>query len=145
MNESYIDELDAQELYEHFRFEVDPGQTPLRIDKYMQEKMQHSSRNRIQKAADAGFVHVNERPVKSNYKVRPGDIVTLMLDRPRHDSTIEAEDIPLNLVYEDDALMVIDKPAGMVVHPGAGNFHGTLINAVAWHLKDDPRFDANDP
>ena len=153
MNDEYLDELtlsdaetaEDQELYEHFRFVVDAGQAPLRIDKYMQEKMQHSSRNRIQKAADAGFVHVNDRPVKSNYKVRPGDIITLMLDRPRHDSTIEAEDIPLNIVYEDDALMVIDKPAGMVVHPGAGNFHGTLINAVAWHLKDDPRFDANDP
>ena len=153
MNDEYLDELtlsdaetaEDQELYEHFRFVVDAGQAPLRIDKYMQEKMQHSSRNRIQKAADAGFVHVNDRPVKSNYKVRPGDVITLMLDRPRHDSTIEAEDIPLNIVYEDDALMVIDKPAGMVVHPGAGNFHGTLINAVAWHLKDDPRFNANDP
>ncbi len=139
------DEIEGPELYEHFRFVVDPGQAALRVDKYMQEKMQHSSRNRIQKAADAGFVHVNDRPVKSNYKVRPGDVVTLMLDRPRHDSTIEAEDIPLNIVYEDNDLMVVNKPAGMVVHPGAGNFHGTLINAVAWHLKDDPRFDANDP
>ena len=104
------EELDGEqpELYEHFKFVVDPGQAPLRVDKYMLEKLQHSSRNRIQKAADAGFVHVNERPVKSNYKVRPGDVVTLMLDRPRHDSTIEPEDIPLNIVYEDDQLMVIN-------------------------------------
>lgn len=142
-----IDELEdeQQPLYEHFRIVVDEGQSPLRIDKYMFEKLQHSSRNRIQLAADAGFVHVNDRPVKSNYKVRPNDVITLMLDRPRHDSTIEAEDIPLNIVYEDAELLVVDKPAGLVVHPGAGNFHGTLVNAVAWHLKDLPSYDPNDP
>ena len=141
-----IDELEdeQQPLYEHFRIVVDEGQSPLRIDKYMFEKLQHSSRNRIQQAADAGFVHVNDRPVKSNYKVRPNDVITLMLDRPRHDSTIEAEDIPLNIVYEDAELLVVDKPAGLVVHPGAGNFHGTLVNAVAWHLKDLPSYDPND-
>lgn len=142
-----IEELDeeAQQLYEHFRFVVDKGQEALRVDKYMCEKLQHSSRNRIQKAADAGFVHVNDRPVKSNYKVRPGDVVTLMLDRPRFDSTIEAEDIPLDIVYEDSELMVVNKPAGLVVHPGVGNFHGTLVNAVAWHMKDVGSFDPNDP
>lgn len=142
-----IDELEdeQQPLYEHFRIVVDEGQSPLRIDKYMFEKLQHSSRNRIQQAADAGFVHVNDRPVKSNYKVRPNDVITLMLDHPRHDSTIEAEDIPLNIVYEDAELLVVDKPAGLVVHPGAGNFHGTLVNAVAWHLKDLPSYDPNDP
>ena len=142
-----IDELEdeQQPLYEHFRIVVDEGQSPLRIDKYMFEKLQHSSRNRIQQAADAGFVHVNDRPVKSNYKVRPNDVITLMLDRPRPDSTIEAEDIPLNIVYEDAELLVVDKPAGLVVHPGAGNFHGTLVNAVAWHLKDLPSYDPNDP
>jgi pseudouridine synthase, rluA family len=142
-----IDELEdeQQPLYEHFRIVVDEGQSPLRIDKYMFEKLQHSSRNRIQQAADAGFVHVNDRPVKSNYKVRPNDVITLMLDRPRHDSTIEAEDISLNIVYEDAELLVVDKPAGLVVHPGAGNFHGTLVNAVAWHLKDLPSYDPNDP
>ena len=142
-----IDELEdeQQPLYEHFRIVVDEGQSPLRIDKYMFEKLQHSSRNRIQQAGDAGFVHVNDRPVKSNYKVRPNDVITLMLDRPRHDSTIEAEDIPLTIVYEDAELLVVDKPAGLVVHPGAGNFHGTLVNAVAWHLKDLPSYDPNDP
>ena len=146
----YIEEIEEQDdesglLYEHLRIVVDKGQVPVRIDKFMTDKLQHSSRNRIQKAADAGFVHVNDHPVKSNYKVRPEDVITLMLDRPRHENTIEAEDIPLDIVYEDDELLVIDKPAGMVVHPGAGNFHGTLINAVAWHLKDLPSFDANDP
>ena len=142
---SLIEDEDDQQLYEHFRVVVDKNQEPLRIDKYMFERLKHSSRNRIQKAADAGFVHVNDQPVKSNYKVRPLDVITLMLDAPQHDSTIEAEEIPLNIVYEDPEVMVVNKPAGMVVHPGAGNFHGTLINAVAWHLKDLPTFDANDP
>lgn len=142
---SLIEDEDDQQLYEHFRVVVDKNQEPLRIDKYMFERLKHSSRNRIQKAADAGFVHVNDQPVKSNYKVRPLDVITLMLDAPQHDSTIEAEEIPLNIVYEDTEVMVVNKPVGMVVHPGAGNFHGTLINAVAWHLKDLPTFDANDP
>lgn len=141
-----IDELEGEpQLYEHFRFVVDSGQEPLRIDKYMLEKLQHSSRNRIQRAADAGFVHVNERPVKRNYRVRPGDVVTLMLDRPRHDTSIEAEDIPLDVVYEDSQLMVVNKPAGLVVHPGVGNFTGTLVNALAWHLRDVEGYDPNDP
>ena len=140
-----LEDDEEQQLYEHFRIVVDKGQEPLRVDKYMFERLKHSSRNRIQKAADAGFVHVNDQPVKSNYKVRPLDVITLMLDAPQHDHTIEAEDIPLDIVYEDSDLMVVNKAPGMVVHPGAGNFHGTLINAVAWHLKDLTSFDANDP
>lgn len=141
-----IDEIEGEpQLYEHFRFVVDSGQVPLRIDKYMLEKLQHSSRNRIQRAADAGFVHVNDRPVKRNYRVRPGDVVTLMLNRPRHDTSIEAEDIPLDVVYEDSQLMVVNKPAGLVVHPGVGNFTGTLVNALAWHLRDVEGYDPNDP
>lgn len=131
--------------YEHWRMTVDDGQAPLRIDKYITEHNPHSSRNRVQTAADAGCIWVNGRAVKSNYKVRPGDVITLMLDRPKHDSTIVAEDIPLDIVYEDSEVMVVNKPAGMVVHPGAGNFSGTLINAVAWHLRDVDSFDPNDP
>lgn len=134
-----------QQLYEHFRVEADKGQAPVRVDKFLFEKLQHSSRNRIQKAADAGFVHVNGQPAKSSFKVRPGDVVTLMLDRPHFDTTIEPQDIPLDVVYEDEALMVVDKPAGMVVHPGCGNFDGTLVNAVAWHLRNLPAYDPNDP
>lgn len=146
INMQDIDELEGEpQLYEHFRFVVDSGQEPLRIDKYMLEKLQHSSRNRIQRAADAGFVHVNDLPVKRNYRVRPGDVVTLMLDRPRHDTSIEAEDIPLDVVYEDSQLMVVNKPAGLVVHPGVGNFTGTLVNALAWHLRDVEGYDPNDP
>ena len=146
-NDNDNDDLDDEthQLYEHFRFEADQGQQPLRVDKFMCEMLSHSSRNRIQRAADSGFVHVNDRPVKSNYKVRAGDVVTLMLDRPRHDSTIEPEEMPLDIVYEDDQLMVVNKPAGLVVHPGAGNFHGTLVNAIAWHMKDVPSYDPNNP
>ena len=123
MAEEELDDIEV--LYEHLRMEVDRGQEPVRIDKYMSEHLQHSSRNRIQKAADVGFIQVNGKPVKSNYKVRPGDVITLMLDRPHYDTTIEPEDIPLEVVYEDDQLMVVNKPAGLVVHPGVGNFHRT--------------------
>ncbi|NPD82866.1 RluA family pseudouridine synthase [Prevotella sp. PINT] len=136
---------DENGLYEHFRIVADAGQEPLRIDKFLSEHMQHSSRNRIQQAADAGYIHANGKPVKSNYKVRPGDVLTLMLTRPPHDTSIVAEDIPLNIVYEDDQLMVVNKEAGMVVHPGAGNFTGTLVNAMAWHMKDVPEYDPNSP
>ncbi len=139
------EDTEDKELYEHLRLLVDKGQIPVRIDKYIFEHTQHSSRNRIQKAAEAGAIYVNGKPVKSNYKVRPNDIITLMLKSPKHDSRIEPEEIPLNIVYEDEQLMVINKPAGMVVHPGAGNFHGTLIHAIAWHLKDISSFDPNDP
>lgn len=148
MIEQDIDELEdeeGQQLYEHLRIVVDKGQVPLRIDKFMFERLQHTSRNRIQRAADCGFVHVNDRPVKSNYRVRPLDVITLMLDRPQYDSSIEPEDIPLDIVYEDAELMVVNKPAGLVVHPGCGNYHGTLVNAVAWHLRDMPSYDPNDP
>ena len=142
-----VQESDAGDggLYEHFRIVADAGQEPLRIDKFLFEHMQHSSRNRIQQAAEAGYIHANGRPVKSNYKVRPGDVLTLMLTRPPHDTSILPEDIPLDIVYEDDQLMVVNKAAGMVVHPGAGNFTGTLVNAMAWHMKDVPEYDPNSP
>ena len=145
INNEYDELDDEQQLYEHWKIEVDAGQTPVRIDKFLAEKNPYQSRNRIQAAADAGCIYVNGSAVKSNYKVRPNDVITLMLDRPKHDTSIVAEDIPLNVVYEDDDLMVINKEAGMVVHPGAGNFTGTLINAIAYHLKDLESFDANDP
>lgn len=133
------------ELYEHYRFTADEGQEPLRVDKFMTEKLPHATRARVQRAAAAGFIHVDGQAVKSNYKVRPGEVVTLMLERPPFDTTIEPEDIPLDIVYEDDELMVINKAAGMVVHPGCGNFHGTLVNAIAWHMRDVTDYDPNDP
>lgn len=157
MREEYVDELDdtlddvepvvdnPAELYEHFRVVVDKGQSQVRMDKYLFERLVNSSRNRIQKAADAGLIMANGKPVKSSYKVKPCDVLTVMMDRPRYDNDIIPEDIPLDIVYEDNDLMVINKPAGLVVHPGCGNYHGTLVNAIAWHLKDNPRYDPNDP
>jgi 23S rRNA pseudouridine1911/1915/1917 synthase len=145
INEVEEFETDDQQLYEHWKIEVDPGQTQVRIDKFLSEKNPYQSRNRIQQAAEAGFIRVNGMPVKSNYKVRPNDVITLVLDRPKHDTSIVAEDIPLDIAYEDDDVIVVNKKAGMVVHPGAGNFTGTLINAIAWYLKDLEGFDANDP
>ena len=157
MREEYVDELDdtlddvepvvdnPAELYEHFRVVVDKGQSQVRVDKYLFERLVNSSRNRIQKAADTGLIMANGKPVKSSYKVKPCDVLTVMMDRPRYDNDIIPEDIPLDIVYEDNDLMVINKPAGLVVHPGCGNYHGTLVNAIAWHLKDNPRYDPNDP
>ena len=136
---------DEAQLYEHFRVVVDKGQEMMRVDKYLFDRITNSSRNRIQKAADAGFVMANGKPVKSSYKVKPLDVITVMMDRPRYDNEVVPEDIPLNVVYEDDYVMVVNKPAGLVVHPGHGNWHGTLVNAIAWHLKDTKGYDANDP
>ena len=144
MMEAFND-IEEQELFERLRMEVDAGQVPLRVDKYLAEHMPHQSRNRIQAVADAGMLYVNDRPVKSNYKVRPGDVVCLMIDHAPYDDRIEPEEIPLDVVYEDDQLLVINKPAGMVVHPGCGNYHGTLVNAIAWHLRNNPDYDPNDP
>lgn len=124
----------GEALFEHFRFVADRGQGPLRVDKFLVDRIVGTSRNRIQQAADGGFILVNGKPEKSNYKVRPGDVVQVMMDRPRHTTEIVPEDIPLDIVYEDDDLLVVNKPAGMVVHPGHGNYSGTLVNALAWHF-----------
>ncbi len=133
------------QLFEHWKIEVDAGQQPVRIDKFLSERNPYQSRNRIQNAADAGCIRVNGKPVKSNYKIRPDDQITLVLDYPRHETSIVAENIPIHVVSEDEDVLVVNKPAGMVVHPGAGNFTGTLINAIAWYLRDMKNFDANDP
>lgn len=136
---------EGRELYEHFRFVADKGQQLLRVDKFLTDRLEKTSRNRIQQAADANCVLVNGKAVKSSYKVKPGDVVSVVMDRPRYDFEIIAEDIPLDIVYEDKYLLVVNKPAGLVVHPGHGNYHGTLVNALAWHLKDNPDYDVNDP
>ena len=133
------------EEYEHWRVVADPGQSPLRVDKFLMDHLAGTSRNRVQAAAEAGYIRVNGRAVKSNYKVKPHDVVTLMLDHPKREWTIVAEDLPIDVVYEDDDLLVVNKRAGMVVHPGCGNYSGTLINALAYHLRDNPLFDANSP
>ena len=121
-----------EEGFEHWRIEVDKGQTPVRVDKFLMDHMPGTSRNRIQKAAEAGTIRAGDKPVKSNYKVKPGDIISLVLDHPKRDWEIVPEDIPLDVVYEDDVLLVVNKPAGLVVHPGCGNYSGTLVNALVW-------------
>lgn len=138
-------EPDENGLYEHFRFTADAGQQLLRVDKFLVERLQHSSRNRIQQAAEAGCILVNGKAVKSNYRVKPLDVVQVVMDRPRYELEVLPEDIPLDIVYEDDTLLVVNKPPGLVVHPGHGNYHGTLVNALAWHFKDNPDYDVNDP
>lgn len=145
MNEEDDGGEEAAELYEHYRVVADKGQQLLRIDKSLLDHLKDTSRNRIQLAARAGFIHANGQPVKSNYRVKPGDVVTLLLDRPRYENTIEPENIPLDIVYEDDDLLVVNKPAGLVVHPGCGNYTGTLVNAIAWHMRNNPEYDPNDP
>ena len=133
------------EFYEHFRFIADKGQGLLRVDKFLVDRIENASRNRIQSAADSGFIRANEKSVKSNYKVKPNDVITVVMDRPRRELEIIPEDIPLKIVYEDNDLMVIDKPPGLVVHPGHGNYTGTMMNAIAWRLKDNPDFESKDP
>ena len=128
------EEEEQQEMYEHFRLEVDSGQSPLRIDKYLADRLQDSSRHRVQLAIQAGYVRVNEHVVKANYKVRPLDRITLMMPYRRRGVEIKPEPIPLDIVYEDDELLLVNKPAGLVVHPGHGNYSGTLVNALAWYL-----------
>ena len=136
---------DGSEMYEHFRFVADKGQQLLRVDKFLVARLEKSSRNRVQQAADAGCILVNGRPVKSNYRVKPLDVISVVMDRPRYEFEVLAEDIPLDIVYEDAAVLVVNKPAGLVVHPGHGNYSGTLVNALAWHFKDNPDYDVNDP
>lgn len=140
----YTDD-NERELYEHFRFVADRGQALLRVDKFLVVRMENSSRNRIQQAAEAGCILVNGKPVKSNYRVKPLDVVSIVMDRPRYECEIIAQDIPLNIVYEDSDVLVVNKPAGLVVHPGHGNYSGTLVNALAWHFRDNPEYDVSDP
>ncbi len=151
-NEPVDDELLEQEegdegsqLYEHFRFIADKGQSLLRVDKFLVDRMTGATRNRIQLAADAGCILVNNHPVKSNYRVKPMDIVSIVMTRPRRELEIIPEDIPLDIVYEDEDLLVVNKPAGLVVHPGHGNYTGTLVNGLAHYLRDDPSYDSSDP
>ncbi len=135
---------EGQEFYEHYGFKVDKGQGLLRIDKYLTAKIENVSRNRVQAAADAGCILVNNIPVKSSYKVKPLDEISVVMPYPRRGVEILPENIPLDILYEDDDVIVINKRAGMVVHPGHGNYTGTLINALAWYLGADSKLDNND-
>ncbi len=140
-----IEETEDGALFEHYSITVDPGQTLLRIDKFLSNRMMNATRSRLQAAADGGNILVNKVAVKSSYKVKPGDEISLVMDFPRRELKIIPEDIPLSIVYEDDDLLVVNKPAGMVVHPGHGNYSGTLVNALAYHFKELPLFNSDDP
>ena len=127
-----------EELYEHHRFEASKGQSALRVDKFLMNMIENTTRNKIQQAAENGSILVNDVAVKSNYKVKAGDVVRLVLAHPTYEQLLTPENIPLDIVYEDDQLLVINKPAGMVVHPGHGNYSGTLVNALAYHFENLP-------
>ncbi len=128
------EENEEKELYEHYRFDVDPGQEPLRIDKFLMARIMNATRNKLQQATKAGNVLVNEKVVKSNYRVRPNDKIAIVLTYPKRDTTIYGEDIPLDVVYEDKDLIIINKQSGLVVHPGHGNFSGTLLNGLKFYF-----------
>ncbi len=130
-------------LYEHLNIVADKGQEPLRIDKFLLIHRQNSSRNKISQTCRAGNVTVNGTPVKQNYRVKPGDIISVLLAHPPRENVIIPQDIPINIVYEDDDLVVVDKDAGMVVHPGFGNWDGTLVNALAFHFAKDPKYNSD--
>lgn len=135
---------DSEGLYEHFTITVDKGQAMTRVDKFLTSRMENTSRHRVQMAADAGNIYVGEKIVKSSYKVKPGDKISILLPYPPSHNEIFAEDIPLDIVYEDDNVMIVNKEAGLVVHPGFGNWCGTLVNAITFHLKDLPLFQTGD-
>jgi 23S rRNA pseudouridine1911/1915/1917 synthase len=132
--------VDQQELFEHFRFKCDPGQSLLRIDKFLSDRLENTSRSKIQNAAEAGCILVNDKPVKSSYKVKPGETVQVVLPTPPREIELIPQDIPIKIVYEDDDVIIVNKEPGMVVHPAYGNYSGTLVNALMWHLKDLPLF-----
>lgn len=143
--EEWDEQESSAELFEHHRFVADPKQGLLRIDKFIVNRVENASRTKVQEAAEAGNILVNDKPVKSNYKVKPGDVITIVMSYPPREIEIIPQDIPIDIVYEDDTLLVVNKQPGLVVHPGHGNYSGTLVNALAWHLKDSPLFHSTDP
>lgn len=137
------EEQDEQELYEHLKIVADKGQALLRVDKFLMNRVENTSRNRIQNAIEAGAVRVNEKPVKASYKIKPLDVVTMVLPDPPRDTEVYPEDIPLDILYEDDDVLLVNKQAGMVVHPGYNNYTGTLVNALTYHLQQLPTLPGN--
>lgn len=145
--EDYTPEFidDESDLYEHHAFTVEKGQNPLRIDKYLMNFVENATRNKIQAAAKNGSIFVNGVPIKSNYKVKPHDKIRVLFTHPPHENLLVGEDIPLDVVYEDDTLLVVNKPAGIVVHPGHGNYSGTLINALIFRFENLPNNSSERP
>ena len=131
-------DIQEEEGYEHYRFEAAKGQKPLRVDKYLMNMIENATRNKIQQAATDGNILVNDTAVKSNYKVKAHDVIRILLEHPPHEYLLTAENLPIDVVYEDDQLLVVNKAAGMVVHPGHGNYSGTLVNALAYHFENLP-------
>lgn len=138
MSNHNTEDTQDDELYEHYSFVADKGQQPLRIDKFLMNKIEGVTRNKIQQAAKEGNIHVNDVAVKQNYKIKPHDEVRVLFEHPPYEMLLTPENIPLDIVYEDDQLLVVNKPAGMVVHPGHGNYSGTLINALIYHFDNLP-------
>jgi 23S rRNA pseudouridine1911/1915/1917 synthase len=136
---------EEQVLHEHFSFTADPGQEPLRVDKYLMNRVENATRNKIQNAAKEGSIFVNDVVVRSSYKVKGGDTVRVLFGHPPYENLLVAEDLPLDVVYEDDSLIIVNKAAGMVVHPGHGNYSGTLINALMFHFDNLPQNDQQRP
>ncbi|PLX05776.1 MAG: RNA pseudouridine synthase [Marinilabiliales bacterium] len=134
------EDIEQSELFEHHRLVIEDGQKSIRLDKYLVSRLPQTSRNRIQNAADAGNVLVNQKPSKSSYKVKPGDVVSIVLSYPKTEHELVPEDIPLDIFYEDDQYVIVNKKAGMVVHPSLGHFEGTLVNALAYRFRDLPMF-----
>jgi 23S rRNA pseudouridine1911/1915/1917 synthase len=144
--EEHLNLPEAEDLlYEHHAFTVEKGQQPLRIDKYLMNFIENATRNKIQAAAKDGSIRVNGTPVKSNYKVKPLDEIRVLFSHPPHENLLVPEDIPIDIVYEDEDLLVVNKPAGMVVHPGHGNYSGTLINALTFHFENLPNNSSERP
>lgn len=136
---------DQEELFEHYKIVVDKGQELLRVDKFLQNRLFKTSRTRIQASADTGNIHANGKPVKSNYKVKPGDTIAIVFAQPPREIELKPENIPLNIVYEDADVIVINKQAGLVVHPGYGNYTGTLVNALMYHFQHVPIYQQKEP
>lgn len=145
MADSEASELSQDELFEHYRFEASKGQEPLRVDKFLMNFIENATRNKIQQAAKQGHIWVNGTQVKQNYRVKAGDEVKVLFEHPPYEFLLTPEAIPLDIVFEDDQILVVDKPAGMVVHPGHGNYSGTLINALVHHFKDLPNNSSGRP
>jgi 23S rRNA pseudouridine1911/1915/1917 synthase len=142
--EDFIQEDVEDVLFEHHRITADPGQALLRIDKFLMDRLPNVTRTKVQDAIHNGFVKVNDKVIKPNYKVHPDDVITISLPKPPRDTEVHPENIPLDIVYEDDFLLVINKPAGMVVHPAFQNWTGTLVNALAYHFQNLPQLPGND-
>ena len=138
MQEDQSTDIENEELYEHFRFTASEGQEPLRVDKFLMNFIENATRNKVQQAAKAGNVLVNEAAVKSNYKVKPNDVVRVVLTYPPAEKLLVAEELPLDIIYEDEAVIVVNKAPGMVVHPGHGNYSGTLVNGLIHHIENLP-------